>query len=157
MSPFSISNEPLSIDHVRSYALDPQAGAYVSFEGWVRNHHLGKDVLSLEYEAYAPLAQKEGARIIAEAMEKFSLTRCCAVHRVGQLAIGEIAVVVGVSAAHRDAAFAACRFVIDEIKERVPIWKKETYMCGESAWVLCQHHHAACDESRSSESVIGFT
>ena len=139
MSSFSISNEPLSIDRVRSQALDPEAGAYVSFEGWVRNHHLGKKVLALEYEAYVSLAEKEGALIVAEAMENFSLARCCAVHRVGRLAIGEIAVVVGVSAAHRDAAFAACRFVIDQIKERVPIWKKETYESGESEWVLCQH------------------
>ena len=139
MSHFSISTEPLCANHFRSLAENPKAGAYVSFEGWVRNHHRGQSVLALEYEAYIPLAEKEGAGIVAEAMEKFALIECRAIHRVGKLAVGEIAVLVGVSAAHRDAAFAACRYVIDEIKERVPIWKKETYESGVSEWVLCQH------------------
>jgi len=111
------------------------AGACVTFEGWVRDHNDGKRVLHLDYQAYAPLAQNEGARIVAEAKQRFAVRDARCVHRVGSLAIGDAAVWVGVSAAHRDAAFAACRFIIDEVKQRVPIWKNEHYADGESGWL----------------------
>ncbi len=95
-------------------------------------------MLRLEYEAYEALALKEGERIVAEALERFGVRRIACVHRVGELAIGELAVWVGVSAAHRDEAFAACRYVIDEVKQRLPIWKKEHYPEGDSGWVNCE-------------------
>ena len=118
---------------------EPSCGGYVSFEGWVRNHNDGKSVLSLEYEAYAPLAIKEGHSIIDEAKEKFDIMQALAVHRVGYLEIGDIAVWVGVAAHHRKAAFHACSYIIDEIKQRLPIWKKEYYTDGSTEWVACHH------------------
>jgi molybdopterin synthase catalytic subunit len=81
---------------------------------------------------------KEGERILAEARERFTAARVVCVHRVGVLQLGDIAVWVGVSAHHREAAFAACRYVIDEVKSRVPIWKKEFYSSGDSGWVNCE-------------------
>ena len=111
------------------------AGACVTFEGWVRDHNEGRRVLRLDYQAYAPLAQNEGARIIAEARQRFAIHDARCVHRVGALAIGDAAVWVGVSAAHRDAAFSACRYIIDEVKQRVPIWKNEHYADGASGWL----------------------
>ena len=111
------------------------AGACVTFEGWVRDHNEGRRVLRLDYQAYAPLAQNEGARIIAEARQRFAIHDARCVHRVGALAIGDAAVWVGVSAAHRDAAFGACRYIIDEVKQRVPIWKNEHYADGASGWL----------------------
>jgi molybdopterin synthase catalytic subunit len=116
---------------------DTRAGACVTFEGWVRNRNDGQPVLSLEYEAYASLAEKEGARILAEAREKFSILGAHGVHRVGHLRLGDLAVWVGVTAEHRGAAFDACRYIIDETKARVPIWKKEHYASGATEWINC--------------------
>lgn len=134
---FRISATPIDPTALQPMLHDAQAGACATFEGWVRNHNEGRPVLSLEYEAYAPLAEKEGARIIAEAREKFALSRAICVHRVGHLKIGEMAVWVGVSAPHRGAAFDACRYIIDEAKARVPIWKKEHYADGATQWINC--------------------
>jgi molybdopterin synthase catalytic subunit len=121
----------------------------VTFEGWVRDHNDGLPVLALDYEAYAPLAEKEGERILAEAREKFAIVGAVCIHRVGSLRIGDLAVWVGVSAAHRGAAFDACRFVIDETKARVPVWKKEHYADGDTAWINCatRGDHAAAVKS----------
>jgi adenylyltransferase/sulfurtransferase len=117
---------------------DETCGGFASFEGWVRNHNEGHAVTRLEYEAFAELAEKEGARIVAAAKEQFGVTRAACVHRIGSLAIGDVAVWVGASAAHRDEAFRACRYIIDEVKHRLPIWKKETYVNGDSGWVNCE-------------------
>jgi molybdopterin synthase catalytic subunit len=95
-------------------------------------------VRHLEYEAFQSLAEREGERIVAEAIEKFGIKRAACVHRVGDLAIGELAVWVGTSSAHRAEAFAACRYIIDAVKHRVPIWKKEHYIDGTSGWVNCE-------------------
>jgi molybdopterin synthase catalytic subunit len=113
------------------------AGACVTFEGWVRNHNDGETVQALEYEAHQLIAEKEGARILAEAMTRFAITAVHCEHRVGKLAVGDCAVWVGVTAAHRGAAFDACRYVIDETKARVPIWKKEHYSSGATGWINC--------------------
>lgn len=134
---FSLTPEPIAPEPLRAQLLGPRAGGFVSFEGWVRDHNEGKAVLALEYEAYAPLALKEGQRIVAEALERFAVEGVVAVHRVGALKIGDMAVWVGVSAAHRDAAFEAARYVIDEIKTRVPVWKREHYADGTVTWVDC--------------------
>jgi len=138
MHTFSFSGRPFSPDALRTGVEDPACGGYVSFEGWVRDHNEGRRVLRLEYEAYETLAIKEGERIVAEALERFGVRRIACVHRTGDLAVGELAVWVGVAAAHRDEAFAACRYVIDEVKHRVPIWKKEHYGDGDSGWVNCE-------------------
>ena len=93
----------------------------------------------LEYEAFEPLAVREGERILAEAIARFGVAHAACAHRVGDLTVGELAVWVGVSARHRDEAFRACRYIIDEVKHRLPIWKKEHYANGDSGWVNCQH------------------
>lgn len=139
---FSISTTPLDAAELRARMGAPEDGALVTFEGWVRNHHGGKPVTSLTYEAYAALAEREGARIVAEAKAKFAVSNVLCEHRTGALEIGDIAVWVGVTAHHRGAAFEACRYVIDEIKSRVPIWKHERYADGTEAWVNCSHDHA---------------
>jgi len=132
---FRLAREPLDPAALRQTLLDPRAGACATFEGLVRDHNDGKNVRSLEYEAYGDLAQHEGERILTEAREKFAILTAVCVHCTGHLRPGEPAVWVGVSAAHRDAAFAACRYIIDECKARVPIWKKEHYADGASAWL----------------------
>ena len=117
---------------------DPAAGGYCAFEGWVRNENEGHVVERLEYEAYEPLAIAEGEKVLAEAKDRFPYLEARCVHRVGLLELGECAVWIGVAAKHRDEAFKACRFIIDEIKVRLPIWKKEHYADGDSGWVNCE-------------------
>jgi molybdopterin synthase catalytic subunit len=116
---------------------DTSAGACVTFEGRVRDHSEGRTVRALDYEAYGPLAQREGERVLREARDKFPVVGAACVHRTGSLSLGDIAVWVAVTAAHRGAAFDACRYIIDEIKARLPIWKKEHYEGGSSEWVNC--------------------
>jgi molybdopterin synthase catalytic subunit len=134
---FGIRERPIDVDVLRRSLEDVRAGACCTFEGWVRNRNEGREVTRLHYEAYAPIATSEGERILAEALERFDVFDARCEHRVGDLALGECAVWVGVSAAHRDAAFEACRYVIDEVKKRLPIWKKEHYVDGDSGWVNC--------------------
>jgi molybdopterin/thiamine biosynthesis adenylyltransferase/molybdopterin synthase catalytic subunit/rhodanese-related sulfurtransferase len=138
MRPFSFSTTALEPERYRDALAEAACGGYASFEGWVRNLNEGRRVHRLEYEAFVALALKEGERIVQEAIGKFGVARAACVHRLGDLAVGELAVWVGVSAAHRDEAFAACRYVIDEVKHRVPIWKKEHYEDGDSGWVNCE-------------------
>ena len=138
MSHFAFSREPFTPDGYRALVTDPVAGGYASFEGWVRNQNDGRGVLRLEYEAYEALGVKEGDRVVAEAFAKFPIAKAHCVHRLGLLGVGDLAVWVGVTAAHRDAAFAACRYIIDEVKTRVPIWKKEHYAEGDSGWINCE-------------------
>lgn len=139
MTEFSLTTSDIDPASLRERVRDPAAGGYCSFEGWVRNHHQGRDVKRLEYEAYPPLAESEGERILREAIERFDLMHAVCIHRAGSLEIGGLAVVVCVSSAHRDAAFEACRYIIDEVKARVPIWKKEFFADGTSGWVRCDH------------------
>lgn len=119
---------------------DHACGGVVTFEGRVRDHHEGRAVTALEYEAYEALAQAEGDLILAEAAAQFAHARVAAAHRHGRLELGEAAVVVVAASAHRQEAFAACRWVIDEIKERLPVWKREHYADGTCAWVACGCH-----------------
>ena len=135
---FRFSRELIDPAALRRELQDWSCGGYCSFEGWVRNHNEGHEVTRLEYEAFEPLAIKEGERIISSAMERFGVRHAACAHRIGDLALGELAVWVGVSSPHRDAAFLACRSIIDEIKHRVPIWKKEHYRDGHSGWVNCE-------------------
>lgn len=138
MNDLVISPHPIHAGELGAALSDPGAGAYVGFEGRVRNRNEGRDVERLEYEAYAPLAEKEGERIIAEARERWPIIAARCVHRTGMLEIGDCAVWVGVVSPHRDEAFAACRYIIDEVKLRLPIWKKEHYTDGDSGWVNCE-------------------
>ncbi|MCW5942088.1 MAG: ThiF family adenylyltransferase [Fimbriimonadaceae bacterium] len=113
----------------------PEAGGYASFVGRVRAHNEGRAVVGLAYEAYDELAMAEGARIVEEARCRFDVLTIRCDHRVGELAIGDAAIVVEVAAAHRREAFRACEFVVDEVKKRVPIWKRERYEDGRSDWI----------------------
>jgi molybdopterin synthase catalytic subunit len=135
MKRFALSDKPFDIATLRAELLDARVGAYASFEGWVRNHNAERNVEALRYEAYVAMAESEGERVIDDALAKFDILDARCVHRIGDLAIGELAVWVGVTAAHRDAAFAACRFIIDEVKSRVPIWKHERYAEGDAGWL----------------------
>ncbi len=132
---FHLADSALDIAVLRAPLAHAQAGAYASFEGWVRDHNDGRAVDGLRYEAYAALAEAEGRRIADEALARFDILDLRCVHRIGDLAIGDLAVWVGVVAAHRDAAFGACRYVIDEVKARVPIWKRERYREGDAGWL----------------------
>lgn len=146
MMSFNFSASPLDVAVLQAQLNDPAAGGYVAFEGWVRNHNEGQQVTRLEYEAFEALAMKEGERVLQEAMQRFGVLRVACVHRIGSLAIGDIAVWVGVSSVHRGEAFDACRYIIDEIKHRLPIWKKEHYLSGDSGWVNCERCAAAAHE-----------
>jgi adenylyltransferase/sulfurtransferase len=160
MNSFRFSQTELDTTALRIDLEDPTAGGYASFEGWVRNHNEGHAVTRLEYEAFEALANKEGERIVNEAIEKFGVVKAACVHRIGSLAIGELAVWVGVSSRHRAEAFAACRYIIDEVKHRVPIWKKEHYVTGDSGWVNCErcaihgleHDHMHATSAHAHES-----
>ena len=135
MARFRLSETPFDTATLRAGLLDARVGGYASFEGWVRDHNEGRAVTGLRYEAYAELAQREGESILADAIARFDILDAACVHRTGDLAIGELAVWVGVAAAHRDAAFAACRWIIDEVKSRVPIWKHERYAEAPASWL----------------------
>lgn len=139
----TIAHAPIDLAVLRAELEDVSCGAAVFFEGRVRNHNEGKPVERLEYEVYEPLAVSEGEKIIAEAAQRWPLTRAVCVHRAGLLELGDIAVVVGVISAHRDAAYQASRYIIDEVKQRLPIWKKEYYADEEPRWVNCRNCAAA--------------
>jgi molybdopterin synthase catalytic subunit len=140
---FRFTDEPIDTGSARRELLDFGAGGYVSFEGWVRNFNEGQEVVRLEYEAFQILAVNEGERILAEAAGRFPIKRALCIHRVGALDLADMAVWVGVSSAHRGEAFDACRYIIDEVKHRLPIWKKEHYRSGDSGWVNCERCAAA--------------
>jgi len=140
---FRFTHAPIDTSSARRELQALSAGGYVSFEGWVRDHNEGREVTRLEYEAFEELAVKEGDRIIGEALLRFPVTRALCLHRLGALTLGDMAVFVGVSSEHRAEAFGACRFIIDEVKHRLPIWKKEHYRTGDSGWVNCERCAAA--------------
>lgn len=148
---FTLNNSPIDTVALNQMLQADAAGACAIFEGRVRNHNEGRDVERLEYEAWDTMAHREGTRIIAQAVECFDLERGFCVHRTGMLAVGEVAVWVGVSAPHRDEAFAACRYIIDRVKAGVPIWKKEYYTDGEAEWVNC-HRCSAHGETADSKA-----
>ncbi|HEU4780447.1 MAG TPA: ThiF family adenylyltransferase [Steroidobacteraceae bacterium] len=151
MKSFQFSTTALDTAALQRELRDVTCGGFAAFEGWVRNHNEGLEVTRLEYEAYAELAEKEGARIVDEAIARFDVTRAACVHRTGSLALSDVAVWVGVSAAHRDEAFRACRYIIDEVKHRVPIWKKEHYVNGDSGWVNCERCAAPAAHTHEHE------
>jgi len=139
MSDFEFTQAPIEAAALALPLARDAAGGFTSFEGRVRNHHDGRPVTGLEYEAFEALGIAEGERIVAEALRRHGALAGRCVHRLGRLGIGEIAVWIGVAAPHRAEAFAACREIIDEVKHRVPIWKKEHYAQGASGWVNCEH------------------
>ena len=127
-------NQALEVQACIDWVMTPESGGIDVFIGTVRNATKGKQVMRLEFEAYEPMALKEIGKIAAQAFEKWPVQKLLVHHRVGVLEVGEIPVIIAVSCAHRDAAFEACRFVIDTLKQTVPIWKKEVFDDGET-WV----------------------
>jgi len=140
---FRLTDRPIDTLSLQGGLADPACGAFVSFEGRVRNNHQGAGVLRLEYEAYPKLALTEGNRILQDLKSEHGLAAILCVHRVGVLQIGEVAVWVGAIAPHRRECFEAVAGAMSRIKHRLPIWKHEFYADGRDAWVLCDHEVAA--------------
>lgn len=134
---YRLSEQSLNIGGLVDFVGDPAAGAIATFIGTTRNHNEGRCIYSLEYEAYSGMAENEMRTIGEEAAQRWDIKRIAVAHRIGHVPIGEASVVIAVSAAHRDEAFQACRYMIDELKKRVPIWKKEIYEGGE-VWIGTQ-------------------
>ena len=129
-----LREEPLSVDEVYAAITDPAAGGIAVFAGAVRDHDHGKSVTELSYSAH-PSAADQLREVVEKVAARFDVHAIAAVHRIGDLAIGDLAVVVGVSSAHRDTAFEACRVLIDDLKATVPIWKHQRFASGDSEWV----------------------
>lgn len=144
---FQLTLEPIAAE----LSATPADGALAVFVGVVRNNHQGRAVRFLEYEAYEDLALSEGATILREAAEVFPLSQARCVHRLGRLEIGEASIVVEVTSGHRGEAFAACRYVVDEVKARVPIWKKEHFVEGDAEWVNSESGLVDAKKVRLSE------
>lgn len=129
-----LTTEPIDITGVARRAVPPECGATVTLDGYVRQFTKGRETQHLVYEAYEPMAISEMEKLIERAKKDFEITNIGIVHRLGQLEIGETSVVISVAAPHRKAAFAACEWLIRELKRTVPIWKKEVFADGE-VWV----------------------
>ena len=134
MTDIQLSQTPLEVQRCLDFVSDTAVGGIDVFVGTVRNQTKGKEVLKLEFEAYEPMALREMQKLADQAREKWDVLRIAVHHRTGVLGVGEIPVIIAVSAAHRAAAFDACRYIIDTLKETVPIWKKE-YFAGGEVWV----------------------
>jgi molybdopterin synthase catalytic subunit len=134
---FKLTERPIDPSRLMAGLHNARAGAFVTFEGRVRAENDGRGVKALDYEAYVPLAEKEGRKIVKEAREKFHVTGALCVHRTGSMAPGDIAVWIGIASGHRASAFEACRYLIDEMKARLPVWKKEHYADGATEWINC--------------------
>jgi molybdopterin synthase catalytic subunit len=138
----SVSDEPLDAIGIMEFVADDSAGSTVLFSGTVRDHSPGRQgVTRLEYEAYEGVVTTKIREVVDEAMERWPIVKAAAVHRTGVLGLRESAVIVAVSTAHRADGFPACRYIIDELKHRVPIWKKEHWEGG-SEWVREDLHHS---------------
>lgn len=138
---FQLQSHPIDSENCRRLLFRDDAGACAIFEGWVRDHQRGRAVQCLEFEAFDTLVRDEGVRMLAEIEQRYPGVRVHCVHRTGRLAVGEMAVWIGASAAHRPSAFAACRETIEELKRRLPIWKKEHFTAGAAEWVDCTREH----------------
>jgi len=148
---FQITPEPIETEKIRREFGDHSCGAVVVFDGLVRNHHMGKEVSALAYEHHPIMAHPEGEKVLKEVYEKFPITHALAVHRVGDIPIGEAAVITMAASSHRADAFEACQYLIDEIKTRVPIWKYETYTNGSSLYI---EQCAGCCAKKKTEETI---
>ncbi len=130
-----LAHGPLDAARLAAAVADPASGATVVFHGTTRDHHDGRRVVRLAYEAHEGMAMDALARLEREARERFEIRACAVAHRLGEVPVGEASVIVAVSAAHRGPAFDAARWVMDELKRTVPIWKREHYEGGDAAWV----------------------
>jgi len=131
---FELTTDPIDLNSVARRVVPPECGATVTLDGYVRQFTKGRETLYLVYEAYEPMALKEMEKLITAAKDQFEIANVGIVHRLGKLEIGETSVVISVAAPHRKTAFAACEWLIRELKRTVPIWKKEVYADGEE-WI----------------------
>ena len=136
-----LTDAPIYLGRFFEFAPAASCGALSFFVGIVRDEDHGKRVKKLEYECYPSMAEKAMESLIGEAKSRWPVEKVRVLHRVGCLAIGDVAVVVAVNSPHRDDAFSACRFMIEGIKTKVPIWKKQFFTDGTNEWVLCSHSH----------------
>lgn len=137
---FRLTSSNIDRDSAVAGLKNSRVGGLVIFEGWVRDHNEGKAVSSLEYQIYKELALSEGEKVLQEARTKFNIEDAICVHREGHLKLGDSAILIATTAAHRDAAYQASRYIIDQIKLRLPIWKKEHYTDHAPVWVFCKDH-----------------
>lgn len=133
---FALLDKPINDRRLKLALLNDQSGALATFEGWVRNHNNARPVTKLTYYGYEKLAINQGEKLITQAKQQFGIINAVAIHRIGDLAIGDMAVWIGVTAHHRYPAFDACRWLLDAIKADIPVWKQEFYADSEeSLWL----------------------
>ncbi len=142
----AITASPIDLTMIVESVVTPESGGINIFVGTTRNHSRGKTVTALEYEAYESMALRKMQEIANQAQTSWEVQRVSMVHRVGRVPVGESSVVIAVSAAHRDEAFRACRFLIDELKRVVPIWKREYFADGTVEWSLHAHEQLLEDQ-----------
>ena len=130
-----ITTDPIGADTVLEHVAAPEHGAALVFLGVVRDHNEGRAVRGVHYEAYAQMAAQTLTVILTEAHERVRPAKLAAVHRTGELAVGEVSIAIAVSTPHRAEAFEACRYVIEEVKQRLAVWKQERYTSGDSEWL----------------------
>lgn len=135
-----LTNKKISAQELSFERNFPDCGALCTFEGIVRNHHNGKSVKKMEYQAYEPMAEKELADLVVHIKNKWPMCKIDLIHRIGNLEVGDVAVAIVAWAPHRKEAFQACEATINRLKKTVPIWKKEFYSDGNEDWVICTHH-----------------
>jgi molybdopterin synthase catalytic subunit len=148
-----LSGDPVDLAALIAAVESPERGGIACFVGTVRNHHRGREVLRLEYSAYEPMVEAECGRIVAEAESRWNVA-VGVQHRVGRLEVGDAAVAVVAASAHRDQAFIACRHVIEELKRRVPIWKREYFADGTVEWVGSADIGGAAGQQGSEPHVV---
>ena len=155
-----VTTESINLENVAHWGASSQHGAYNSFVGIVRNRNLGKDVVAVEYDCYIPLCKNVFAQIAQEAQSKWGTdANILVIHRHGKLNVGEASVAIAATTGHRDESYRITRYIIEEIKVRAPIWKKEFYTDGETDWVrghaLCQHRKVDHNEIHGNHSCGG--
>jgi molybdopterin synthase catalytic subunit len=148
-----LTQDPIDMRELTDFVVDPSAGAMTTFVGTTRNTNDGRQVVRLEYECYPGMAEKEMVKIATEVLTRWPIVKIAMIHRLGRVDIGEASVAIAVSSGHRHAAFEACHYAINQLKETVPIWKKELYEGGE-LWIGSQTSttgslHKAQEEDRA--------
>jgi molybdopterin synthase catalytic subunit len=151
-----LTRQPIVVEELLALVQSPEHGGVACFLGNVRNHNGGREVLGLDYQAYEPMVEAECGRIVAEAESRWRAAVALR-HRIGRLEIGDMAVAVVSASAHRDEAFVACRYVIEELKRRVPIWKREHFADGTVSWVGGGPDGQQGSETRQATATQGTT
>ncbi len=139
-----VTDKPINLNEAREFVAHPSCGAAVTFEGNIRSSNEGKEVRGLEYEIHESFLRAEVERIIEELKARWEIREIALIQRIGKLDVGETGIVIAASSAHRNAAFEACRYLIEEFKKRAPVWKKEYYL-DRADWVFCHHASTPSD------------